>query len=613
MAWYNTYRPQSFADVSGQQLVKSVLENAIKSNKIKHGYLLSGPKGTGKTTLARIFANQLNGIATNPEARLDIIELDAASNTGVDSIRQLIESAKTTPFAGKYKIYIIDEVHMLSKSAMNALLKILEEPPQYLVFLLATTNPEKLLPTVQSRLTKLTLTSHTEQDIVDRLSFIATTEGMSINIPSLKIIAKRANGGQRDAINLLETLYSYGLESYDLTQTTALLGLLPTDILIQICGVLASADNTGIVPLIQKIEQLGIDGESFLAQALEFLLENSFLGDTRFDSLILPIAEILDLRLPINTVVSSVALVQVKLREKKTLNSLSNPNNNNLPQNLTQHQHIPNHNETFEITKETKQTQVIEKSVEKSDTDIMISVEANVGNSVETTIEKNIDINTIQRLILSVKDQPKFPAMSKIFWSKIKVESIQDNQLLLSLDSPMFVEKLKNPSNKKLILDYLTIKTGQNFSLDTMVRTVADNDSNTSKISNFDTNFDVNFDKETADNIDIIGQETKNSVYLNQEENKNRNQGKNQVIQASNVLNNTINKPNQKPFQKYFYSVYLNLPTNTVYGDIADKSIIPIWSENICSEQFIPTKTSLANPNDNNSTLEAFAEFGILD
>lgn len=234
MAWYNKYRPQTFREVVGQELVKQVLENSLKSGKIKHAYLFCGPKGTGKTTLARIFAHQVNSTTEIPESRIDIFEMDAASNTSIEDIRQLIDNAQKPPLVGKYKIYIIDEVHMLSKPAMNALLKILEEPPAYLIFLLCTTNPEKLIPTVLSRLTKLTLTNHSVENIVQRLKFIAEQESMDIDVEALELIAKRSNGGQRDAINLLETVYSYGLAKYTKQVVGQILGLVPEDLLEQV-------------------------------------------------------------------------------------------------------------------------------------------------------------------------------------------------------------------------------------------------------------------------------------------------------------------------------------------------------------------------------------------
>jgi DNA polymerase III subunit gamma/tau len=322
MAWYNDYRPTNFDEVIGQHLVKTVLQNSLKQTKIKHGYLLSGPKGVGKTTIARIFANELNDLGSNPQASMDIIELDAASNSGVDNIRQLIDSAQTPPFAGKYKVFIIDEVHMLSKSAMNALLKILEEPPVYLVFLLATTNPEKLLPTVLSRLTKLALSSHTIDDIVSQLTMIAIKEKMAIDNQSLQLIAKRANGGQRDAINLLETLHSYSLEKYTIKETSNLLGLVGPEIFDQVSETLLTQNFVQIKSIIQEIENVGLDGEGFLAQYLDYLLESVFTNQNSSQQLILPVASILNMKLPINTIHSSFALIQSEISKSSFVTNL---------------------------------------------------------------------------------------------------------------------------------------------------------------------------------------------------------------------------------------------------------------------------------------------------
>jgi len=310
MAWYNVYRPQTFDEVVGQNLVKTVLQNALAKNSIKHAYLFSGPKGTGKTTLARIFAHSLNQVSDNPQTSIDIVEMDAASNTGIDDIRQLIENAKNPPIAGQYKIYIIDEVHMLSKSAMNALLKILEEPPQYLIFLLATTNPEKLLPTVLSRLTKLQLTNHSIEGIITRLQYIAAAEHVIIEVPALELIARRSSGGQRDAINLLETVASYGLDAYTESDVAAILGVLPIQQLQAVATALMSDEVQHMAMVSGMLSQSGVDGDAVLAGLLEWLLDESFAGHNTFDSLIVPVSQVIALQLPVAHVTSTLSIVR---------------------------------------------------------------------------------------------------------------------------------------------------------------------------------------------------------------------------------------------------------------------------------------------------------------
>jgi DNA polymerase III subunit gamma/tau len=528
MAWYNIYRPSKFEDVSGQAIVKSVLQNALLHNKVKHGYLLSGPKGTGKTTLARIFANNLNDLDNNSQASMDIIELDAASNSGVDNIRNLIESAKTAPFAGAYKVYIIDEVHMLSKSAMNALLKILEEPPEYLVFLLATTNPEKLLPTVLSRLTKLTLTSHTLQDIIDRLKFIAKTEKMSIDQGSLELIAKRAGGGQRDAINILETLYSYGLDKYTLTETTNLLGLLHTELLSEIAGVFAQQDFVAIKEMITKVEKVGLDGESFLGQLLGFLLEQSFEVGGGFDSLIIPVAEILDLKLPINTISASFGLIQAKLKEKniastntnfasadqkknpsvgaigkskELINNLDTKNQNyeaNLSlsrEDVADRADVVFQNDTTQninhpLDKEDQCDsfgEIKNKAPQNGDTEAASTVNLNTilsNPKIESSDSVNVKINSEQNKIETPKQNiqtlldtihsfarsPNCAMMFKMIIPQIVVENIEGNMATISLTAPTFVSQLENPKTKKLITDHILEQTGEVFEIQLTTR-----------------------------------------------------------------------------------------------------------------------------------------------
>ncbi len=320
--WYNTYRPQKFEEVIGQDLTVTVLTNAIKTNRIKNGYLLSGSRGVGKTTLARIFANQLNGVDQNPEAKIDIFEMDAASNTSVDDIRLLIENASTPPMVGKYKIFIIDEVHMLSKSAMNALLKILEEPPVYLLFIFATTNPEKILPTVLSRLIKLDLIDHTIEDLVKNMESIAKKEGMIIDQDALLLIAKKANGGQRDAINYLQTVYEYGLEKYTQKEISQILGVMPVEIINAFIYVV-KGENVSIEfkkQLISNINKLQISPIESINQLLESILDSHFNGDETNSDLIPVLGNYINSNLPISSMVEVIAYIDYNYPKKIKLN-----------------------------------------------------------------------------------------------------------------------------------------------------------------------------------------------------------------------------------------------------------------------------------------------------
>lgn len=215
-ALYRTYRPQTFEDVAGQSHVTITLQNAIKENRIAHAYLFAGPRGTGKTTIAKIFAKAINCMGENPpcnecsnckEITLgdhpDVIEIDAASNNGVNEVRELIDKVKYAPINAKYKVYIIDEVHMMTPEAFNALLKTLEEPPAHIVFILATTEPHKILPTIISRCQRFDFQRVDENDIITRLKYVLEEEKVDYEEEALAIISKLADGGMRDALSIL--------------------------------------------------------------------------------------------------------------------------------------------------------------------------------------------------------------------------------------------------------------------------------------------------------------------------------------------------------------------------------------------------------------------------
>ncbi len=226
VALYRAYRPQKFSEVSGQQHIIKTLQNAIKLNKVAHAYLFCGPRGTGKTTLAKIMAKALNcehGPTIEPcdtceicesitkGVMPDVVEIDAASNNGADDIRALRDSVKYLPSAGKYKVYIIDEVHMLSNAAFNALLKTLEEPPKHVIFILATTEPYKLPNTILSRCQRFDFQSLSMEDISKRLRIVAEQEHVQMTEAAINQIASAAEGGMRDALSLFDQTISFSL------------------------------------------------------------------------------------------------------------------------------------------------------------------------------------------------------------------------------------------------------------------------------------------------------------------------------------------------------------------------------------------------------------------
>ncbi|MFP4479016.1 MAG: DNA polymerase III subunit gamma/tau [Candidatus Izemoplasmatales bacterium] len=238
-ALYRIYRPADFDQVAGQKHITQTLKNALKNDRVAHAYLFSGPRGTGKTSIAKIFAKAVNceeaptdnpcnvcencmGISNNSIS--DVIEIDAASNNGVDEIRELRDKVKYLPGYVKYKVYIIDEVHMLSTGAFNALLKTLEEPPQHVIFILCTTEPQKIPATIHSRCQRFDFKSISNADIIDKLFEIAEEENIEITEEAVKQIANYAEGGLRDAISLLDQVYAYSPKKIDVDDVNEICG-----------------------------------------------------------------------------------------------------------------------------------------------------------------------------------------------------------------------------------------------------------------------------------------------------------------------------------------------------------------------------------------------------
>ena len=211
-ALYRKYRPQTFNDIVGQNHIVSVLKNAIDKDQISHAYLFCGSRGTGKTSIAKIFANEVNRNEEYQKENVDIIEIDAASNNGVDEVRDIKEAIKFLPTEGKYKVYIIDEVHMLTTAAFNALLKTLEEPPAHVIFILATTEIHKIPATILSRCQRFEFKNLSQEQLIDRLKYISEKESLVIEDAAIEKIATLAKGGLRDAISILDQVSNYSEE-----------------------------------------------------------------------------------------------------------------------------------------------------------------------------------------------------------------------------------------------------------------------------------------------------------------------------------------------------------------------------------------------------------------
>jgi DNA polymerase-3 subunit gamma/tau len=262
------YRPQTFKDVVGQQAITNTLLNAIENNHLAQALLFCGPRGVGKTTCARILAKQINQDGTEGEDEdfaFNIFELDAASNNSVDDIRSLIDQVRIPPQVGKYKVYIIDEVHMLSQSAFNAFLKTLEEPPKHAIFILATTEKHKIIPTILSRCQIFDFKRITVKDAAEYLKYIAESQGIEADGDALHIIAQKADGAMRDALSIFDRVVSFAGKNLTRKAVTENLNVLDYDTYFSATDLIIKHDIPGLLLLFNQTLALGFDGHHFIS------------------------------------------------------------------------------------------------------------------------------------------------------------------------------------------------------------------------------------------------------------------------------------------------------------------------------------------------------------
>lgn len=299
-ALYRKYRPTNFDEVVGQTHIIQTLKNAIVQNRIAHAYLFCGPRGTGKTSIAKIFAKTLNctnsqdapcGVCENCKmaangSHPDIIEIDAASNNGVDEVRNLIDKVKYAPMQGKYKIYIIDEVHMMTSGAFNALLKTIEEPPAHVIFIFATTEPNKVLPTIISRCQRFDFNKVSIHDIKYRLSVVCKNEGIEIDENGLTLIAQLADGGMRDALSILDQCVAYCSSHIDVNDIRKIYGVVTSEDIGKLFYSVYKKDVDSFVKDIQKYSDMGMDIKRLTADFIHMLKDSLILDYSENSTLV---------------------------------------------------------------------------------------------------------------------------------------------------------------------------------------------------------------------------------------------------------------------------------------------------------------------------------------
>ena len=423
-ALYRKYRPSNFASVVGQEVVVDILKNSILNNKVSHAYLFTGPRGTGKTSIAKILAHAVNCLNFNGDIcgecevcknleinDSDIIEIDAASNNGVDEIRTLRDNVKLLPSFCKYKIYIIDEVHMLSTGAFNALLKTLEEPPSHVIFILATTEPNKIPLTILSRCQRFDFNKISNEKLVSRLLYIATQEGKIVDKSILEYIAEISDGGLRDAINLLDQVISLPQESVTLEEIDRLSGRISQNTLFELLNAISTGNYVSILNISDIIYGEGknykdiADGMLAIVRdlSINFEVDNYFNKDYS--------SKLATINIPFDKLISITSLLNELIKELKNSNDpkmlfdiymVNICNSLSSKGNLSVKKEDINNSQTVELkNKEVINISNIKENKEKldinkdSDEDTITEETVNTSNDIINGDLKSIRINNV--------------------------------------------------------------------------------------------------------------------------------------------------------------------------------------------------------------------------
>ncbi len=462
---YRNYRPQKFSDVVNQGHIITTLKNAASGGSFAHAYLFTGPRGTGKTSVARILSRAINcqkqkdGEPCNVCAvcksfidgsNLDLVEIDAASNTGVENVREIIEHLKFTPTSAKYKVFIVDEVHMLSKGAFNALLKTLEEPPAHAIFILATTEIHKVPATIISRTQRFDFQKINREQIFEHLKGIAKQEKIKIDDQSLQLVAGAAEGGMRDALSILDKLSS--VANLDITQTEQLLGLTNTRLSQKFFGLLLGTDTVAAIENLESLFQAGVDPVQFNKDFLDYLRSVLLYKMGANQSFILDQEQLVDLKVQADSIDMNRLLHIIRLFMKAHKDFQTSPNAE-LPldiataESMQKNPGIPAAKTNIETV---KQTTVVKEEPKRE-------VEEAVITKVEAVPEVLISQDQFMAAWPQITQEARKHSSSLFtVLQHAEIKSVDSNLVIINFPFKFHKESLDNPKNKDILLNAMS-------------------------------------------------------------------------------------------------------------------------------------------------------------
>ncbi len=481
--FYRKWRPQTLAEIVGQEQVTQTLSNALKSGRVSHAYLFYGPRGTGKTSTGRILAKAVNCLTNGKgepcntceicraitEGRaLDVIEIDAASNRGIDEIRDLREKVNYAPNQARHKVYIIDEVHMLTKEASNALLKTLEEPPPYVIFILATTEVHKVLPTILSRCQRFDFRRISQADVVSKLTRICSAEGIHIEPEGLRLIAKSATGSLRDAENLLEQLTTYYGTEVELRQVQAILGITGDERAKELIRHIVNNDISAGVSTINSVNSDGLDLRQFNREVVEYLRELLLIKTGSEEAVDLTAEDIAELK----DLAARTSLAQI-LKAIKLFGQLEIgfDNYSTLPLELAlvdcalpsvEERESPATQPEYEPRQPVKEVSPPKQQPVKPKSTGVPKVEPPKAESIPTTspelhneIER-LRLNWRQVIEQAPENAKRTPAIAILRSAGVKPVAIEGDTVVLAFRYPIHKEKMETAENQQVVKEIIS-------------------------------------------------------------------------------------------------------------------------------------------------------------